>query len=45
MAANVETKLARVLIAGEGAKDSAIVFTVQDDELTPVQAGPVVARK
>jgi ATP-dependent Clp protease ATP-binding subunit ClpB len=42
---NVETKLARALIAGEVAEDSVITFGVQDDELTPVQAGHAVARK
>ncbi len=35
---NVETKLARALIAGEVEEDSAITFTVKDDELTPVPA-------
>jgi ATP-dependent Clp protease ATP-binding subunit ClpB len=35
----VETKLARALIAGEIAEDSAITFTVQNDQLTPVQVG------
>lgn len=42
---NVETKLARALISGEVAEDSAIVFTVRDDELTPVDAGRTVARE
>ena len=42
---NLETKLARALIAGEVAEDSAIVFTVQDDALTPVQARQAVAWK
>jgi ATP-dependent Clp protease ATP-binding subunit ClpB len=42
---NVETKLARALIAGEVAEDSAITFTVQNEELTPVQARHAVAQK
>jgi ATP-dependent Clp protease ATP-binding subunit ClpB len=35
---NLETKLARALIAGEVGEGAAITFTVQDDELAPVQA-------
>ena len=34
---NVETKLARALIAGEVGEGSDIVFTVENDELVPVQ--------
>jgi ATP-dependent Clp protease ATP-binding subunit ClpB len=34
---NVETKLARSLIAGEIGEGSTIAFTVQNDELAPVQ--------
>jgi ATP-dependent Clp protease ATP-binding subunit ClpB len=34
---NVETKLARALIAGEVAEDADITFTVQSDELAQVQ--------
>jgi len=37
---NVETKLARALIAGEVGEGSDITFTVQDDELVPVQGAP-----
>jgi ATP-dependent Clp protease ATP-binding subunit ClpB len=40
----LETKLARALIAGEIRESSAITFTVQDDELAPVQAASA-ARK
>jgi ATP-dependent Clp protease ATP-binding subunit ClpB len=42
---NLETKLARALIAGEVAENSAITFSVQNDELTSVQAGRAVAQK
>jgi ATP-dependent Clp protease ATP-binding subunit ClpB len=41
---NLETKLARALIAGEVGEGAAITFTVQDDELAPVQEARV-ARK
>jgi ATP-dependent Clp protease ATP-binding subunit ClpB len=34
---NVETKLARALITGEVGEGSDITFTVQNDELAPVQ--------
>jgi ATP-dependent Clp protease ATP-binding subunit ClpB len=42
---NLETKLARALIAGDIAADAAITFTVKNDELTTVQAGSAAARK
>jgi ATP-dependent Clp protease ATP-binding subunit ClpB len=41
---NVETKLARALIAGEVAENSDITFTVQNDELASVQE-PAATRK
>jgi ATP-dependent Clp protease ATP-binding subunit ClpB len=41
---NIETKLARGLIGGEIVEGSAITFTVQDDELAPVQAAPVAKK-
>ncbi len=41
---NVETKLARALIAGEVAEDSVITFTVQNEELTQVPRGNAVAQ-
>jgi ATP-dependent Clp protease ATP-binding subunit ClpB len=41
---NLETKLARALIAGEIGEGSVITFTVQDDELAPVQAAPVAKK-
>lgn len=34
---NLETKLARALIAGEVGEGAAITFTVQDDQLAPVR--------
>lgn len=42
---NVETKLARALIAGELAEDSAIAFTVQNDELVLAPVRDPVAQK
>ncbi len=42
---HVETKLARALIAGGIAEDSAITFSVQNNELTPLPAGPAAAQK
>ncbi len=41
---NLETKLARALIAGEVSEGAAITFTVQNDELAPVQAAPVAKK-
>jgi ATP-dependent Clp protease ATP-binding subunit ClpB len=41
---NLETKLARALIAGEIGEGAAITFTVQDDELAPVQAVPLAKK-
>jgi ATP-dependent Clp protease ATP-binding subunit ClpB len=41
---NLETKLARALIAGEVGEGATITFTVQGDELVPVQAA-VAAKK
>ncbi|HUQ71427.1 MAG TPA: hypothetical protein VM165_18005 [Planctomycetaceae bacterium] len=41
---NLETKRARALIAGEVGEGSGITFTVQNDELTPVQ-GALAAKK
>ncbi|MEO6246257.1 MAG: AAA family ATPase, partial [Opitutaceae bacterium] len=41
---NVETKLARALIAGEVGEGSAITFTVQNDDLVPVQGAPVAKK-
>ena len=38
---NLETKLARALIGGGISEGSAITFTVQNDELAPVQSAPV----
>jgi ATP-dependent Clp protease ATP-binding subunit ClpB len=42
---NVETKLARALIAGEVAEDSVITYTVRNEELTQVPRGNAVAQK
>jgi len=41
---NLETKLARALIAGEIGEGSAITFTIQDDELAPVKAVSAVRK-
>ena len=41
---NVETKLARALIAGEIHEGTTITFTIQDDELAPAHAA-VAAKK
>src|SRR5688500_5423661 len=41
---NLETKLARALIAGEVGEGAAITFTVRDDGLAPVQAEAVAKR-
>ncbi len=41
---HLETRLARALIAGEVAEDSDITFTVQNDELAPVQDAHVARR-
>jgi ATP-dependent Clp protease ATP-binding subunit ClpB len=40
----IETKLARALIAGEVGEGSDIVYTIQDDELVPVQATSVAKK-
>jgi ATP-dependent Clp protease ATP-binding subunit ClpB len=37
---NLETKLARALISGEIGDGAVVTFTVQDDELAPVQGRP-----
>jgi ATP-dependent Clp protease ATP-binding subunit ClpB len=42
---NVETKLARALIAGDVAENSAITFTIQDDELAAVHQEAHATRK
>jgi ATP-dependent Clp protease ATP-binding subunit ClpB len=41
---NLETKLARALIAGEVGAGATITFTVQDDELAPVQPAPAAKK-
>ncbi|MDO8539429.1 MAG: AAA family ATPase [Opitutaceae bacterium] len=41
---NVETKLARALIAGEVGEGSDITFTVQNDELAPFQDAPAAKK-
>jgi ATP-dependent Clp protease ATP-binding subunit ClpB len=41
---NLETKLARALIAGEVGEGAVITFTVQDDELAQVQAVSVAKK-
>jgi hypothetical protein len=42
---DLNKRLVRALITGEVAEDSAITFTVQNDELTLVQARDAVARQ
>jgi ATP-dependent Clp protease ATP-binding subunit ClpB len=37
---NIETKLARGLIAGDIAEGTAITYTVENDELAPLQGVP-----
>jgi ATP-dependent Clp protease ATP-binding subunit ClpB len=41
---HLETRLARELIAGDLVEDSAITFTVRNDELAPVQAAAAAKR-
>lgn len=41
---NLETKLARALIAGEIGEGAAITFTIEGDELAPVQPEPVAKK-
>ncbi len=41
---HLETRLAWSLIAGEVGEDSNITFTVQNDQLTPVQAAPAAKK-
>ena len=41
---NVETKLARALISGEIGEGSTVTFTVENDELVPVQTAQAAAR-
>lgn len=41
---NIETKLARALIAGEVGEESGLTYTVQNDELTLVQEAPAAKK-